>query len=148
MSRLALVVVVVGFACRWHPLSSDAPSCPWRTPSAEPGEPRCRQGDPWCGPDTLFACLDDLRYERDAARHLVMEPVQWPVAPRCTYDGECVANRGCGPSTCERVPPKIAPSGTSLENVYYVCGLNTTGENPLRNDFCGCVDHACAWFEQ
>ena len=161
MGRLGFVVVLLASACHSHPKSNDSPSCRWHSRSeraiAEDYKPRCQANDPWCGPDALFYCLDDLDYRRNDPRRPIAGfrsiagfAADSP-APRCSYDGQCAAIAGgCAPDVCEFIePPKPSGhEGTSLENIFYVCGLNTAREARSHYQFCGCVDHACNWFVQ
>src|SRR5580704_16545233 len=145
MARLGLAALLVASACHSRPRPAGSPSCPWRTQSAEAGESRCREHDPWCGPDTMNACLDDIGYRRNGPRHTIPGVAPEPSAPRCSYDGQCEATGLCDRSECQFIEPPKPPSGTSVDNQF--CE-GTTGENPFARRFCGCVDHACNWFEQ
>lgn len=94
--------------------------------------PRCTADDPACGPEAFdHGCV---------AAAGTRKPIT-NIAPGytdCDHDGECV-NSGCG-YQCESTR-KVDP------HVAYTCQGNSAMDHRLAHAMCGCIQHACAWFE-
>jgi len=103
--------------------------------SSEP-QPRCASDDPACGPQPLDSSGPACFYPSKSRKRLPAGESSPPSArePACAHDGDCRI-AGCG-NVC----------------VHYSFGrISTDCEAPgwlHENAFCGCVNHACSFFEQ